>query len=352
MDGRITSLDGLRAVAILLVFAAHAFFMTLGWVGVDLFFALSGFLITGILRRDRNQQDFWARFYTRRSTRILPPLVIALVIAAFAFSLSLKQIFLYTFFAGNIAETLHRGEGRTLGVLWSLAVEEHFYLVWPFAVRFLERRTLVRVACFLLLLEPVLRAALTPYFATFWPIYLLTPFRLDGLLFGSLLSILLENESNSPILKKWTGPVFLLTCALWAILSLSSRFDRASNSVIFNSLAYSLLAIGATSLLGFLLLHPLSRLSAVLSLRPLVFLGIVSYGFYLYHVIVIAAIRAWTTAYQIHHTRLLSSLSFLLSLGIATASFYLYELPIVRWGKQISSRSVRELSYVDQVDAA
>ncbi len=73
--GRVPQLDGLRAIAILLVIAHHSGLVSIGWVGVNLFFALSGFLITGILRRSREEDFFWGPFYLKRATRILPPLL-------------------------------------------------------------------------------------------------------------------------------------------------------------------------------------------------------------------------------------------------------------------------------------
>ena len=352
MQERITSLDGLRAIAILLVFAAHAFFFVIGWVGVDLFFSLSGFLITGILRRDRIKDDFWSRFYTRRSTRILPPLLILLTVSGLFFFPGWKELLLYTFFAGNLAEWLYRGHSLTLGVLWSLAVEEHFYFFWPFAVRLLPRQMLIVLICVLVTAEPILRALATPHFSTFWPIFLLTPFRFDGLLLGSLLALLLEDPSKRPVLKRWSGPVFLSVAVVWSYAAAFHRFDRAGNTILFNSLGYSLLALGATSLLGYVLLHPVGWVAKALSLRPLVFLGVVSYGFYLFHVVIIKFIQRWTSAHHVAHDRLLTPLTFSVTLCVAALSFYAYELPIVQWGKRVSARNLNEALVTDRVDAA
>lgn len=352
MEKRIVPFDGIRAVAILLVFAAHALFFVIGWVGVDLFFALSGFLITGVLRRDQDDDHFWFRFYIRRATRILPPLLLTLVVSGLFFFPGRKELLLYAFFAGNIAEWLYRGHSITLGVLWSLAVEEHFYLVWPFAVRFLSRRSLMMLICGLVLAEPVLRALVTPHLSTFWPVFLLTPFRLDGLLFGSLLALLVERPSNQPLLQRWSGVVFFSIVLVWVLAATFYHFDRTDDSLIYNTFGYSLLALGATSLLSYVLFHPSGWIAKGLCFRPLVFLGVVSYSFYLYHVLVIKLFQRWTSAHHVAHDRLLTPFTFSITLCLAALSFYAYELPIVQWGKRISARSLNEAQLAEKVDAA
>jgi peptidoglycan/LPS O-acetylase OafA/YrhL len=198
---RITQLDGIRGIAIILVFAAHSISFESGWIGVDIFFVLSGYLITGILRRDRNnERGFWAGFYIKRATRILPPLALCFAGTALLFTIDWHRLwYYYVFFAANIGETLYRGQSETLGVLWSLAVEEHFYLLWPLAVRFLTRKHLIWVLTAIVTGEPIFRAASTPWMTSFWPIYFLTPFRLDGLAAGSLLAIMLERDRT----RKW-----------------------------------------------------------------------------------------------------------------------------------------------------
>src|SRR5215469_12179944 len=157
-SARIDRVDGVRAIAIALVVAHHFDLLPLGWTGVHLFFVLSGLLITGILRRSRHDRSYWAPFYVKRATRILPPLVLTVLSTAVFLSIPWRKLgFYYIFFAANFAEAFHRGESRTLGVMWSLAVEEQFYFFWPFAVRFLNRTQLMRMLLLLLFFEPILR---------------------------------------------------------------------------------------------------------------------------------------------------------------------------------------------------
>lgn len=174
-------LDTLRGVAILLVVFYHGFgpecgipqfsglervfanITVYGWVGVDLFFVLSGFLITGILLDARGRPDFYRRFYVRRALRILPIYWATLLALAFItrtplFRHAVPWPFLgisFLFLANFI--TIFR-ISSSYGVLWSLAVEEHFYLLWPTVVRRLSNRGVAACAGALCVVCPALRA--------------------------------------------------------------------------------------------------------------------------------------------------------------------------------------------------
>jgi peptidoglycan/LPS O-acetylase OafA/YrhL len=157
-------------------------------MGVDLFFILSGFLITGILLQHKTQPlgRYFGHFYERRVRRILPPYLLLLIVTTILVGTAwMRYAYLYVMLMNVIrARSLSRPE--TLETLWSLAVEEQFYLLWPFAVYLLSEVTLVGTAVVLIIAVPVLRGICTPMFATHWPIYSLTPFRMDLLLVGAL----------------------------------------------------------------------------------------------------------------------------------------------------------------------
>ncbi len=139
----IASLDGLRGLAVLLVLAYHHALLNSGWLGVDLFFALSGYLITTILRSARHDEEYWKPFWIKRATRILPPFLLVLVLTPLlGFIVTIRQFAGYLFSLGDVMAYVH-SQFEPLRPLWSLAVEEHFYLAWPFAVRYLRRRNLV-----------------------------------------------------------------------------------------------------------------------------------------------------------------------------------------------------------------
>ena len=333
--GRIDRLDGIRAVAIAMVVSAHLGLWANGWMGVPLFFVLSGLLITRILRRDRAASSFWKPFYIKRATRILPPLVVALIIAALFFTIPWRQLGLYyIFFAANVGEVLHRGESKGLGVMWSLAVEEQYYLLWPFAIRFLSRRHLIQLLIGLLIFEPILRAAFTPVFETMWPIYFLTPFQLDGLAAGSLLAILLEDAAITERLRAWSGKVALLILVIFAALDRIPTFNVGANSIAFNSLGYSIVSLAAASFILYVLLQPHAIISKTLSVPFLVFLGTVSYGIYLFHVLGIDLIVQIGGRLGILHAQRLAGAALPLIVAFSWLSFKFYEQPIINWGRR------------------
>jgi peptidoglycan/LPS O-acetylase OafA/YrhL len=318
-----------------MVLAAHLGIWPGGWIGVPLFFVLSGLLITRILRRERAADSFWKPFYIKRATRILPPLAIAFLIGALSYSVPWRKIgFYYVFFAANISETLYQGAAGGLSVLWSLAVEEQFYLLWPFAIRFLNRKQLIRFLIALLVIEPILRAAFTPMFSTMWPIYFLTPFQLDGLAAGSLLAILLEDLGTTELLRFWSGKIFVSTVLLFSGLSFIPVFGVGTNSVEFNSVGYSLVALGAVSFICFVLLRPDALISKLLSIPVVTFLGTISYGIYLYHKIgMVLAVQIGAHMGDMHHKQLIF-FSVLPMVAFSWLSFVLYERPIMRWGRR------------------
>ena len=338
---RIARLDGIRAVAIALVFARHTLSFMPGWVGVELFFVLSGYLITGILRRDRNQPAFWSTFYIKRATRILPPLVIFF---ALAFSVTDVPWHMmapyYALFAANIGEARHPFAGKELTILWSLSVEEHFYLLWPFAVRLLDRRRLLYLLAGLLLLEPILRGLATAHVNSYWPIYVLTPFRLDGLAAGGLLALLLESTTWAHRFKRWSGRVALGCLGAYVLCSLAPGFSERANSVAFNLAGYTLITAAATFWIAFTLGNDTSLSSRWLSAGPVAWVGLISYGFYLYHVLVVRAVQLVLWRIHFDHMRTVLPFTLAASLLLSWLSYTYWEQPIMQWGQR-KARALR-----------
>jgi peptidoglycan/LPS O-acetylase OafA/YrhL len=213
---RIPALDSLRGAAILAVFAYHAFFWSgmrtdwwlargialvtrPGWLGVDLFFVLSGFLITGRLLDHRylSAPDFYRWFYTRRALRILPLYYITLIVVGSAMrwtgETSLSFLIVSALFMPNIALLAGLWASSPLAVLWSLGIEEQVYLVWPFLVRSLTARTLAWFFVALGLIEPLLRYVSFSTGMIREGIAVATWLRLDGFAWGGLLSILIRD---------------------------------------------------------------------------------------------------------------------------------------------------------------
>ena len=352
--GRVPQLDGLRAVAVLLVFTFHLSLIRSGWIGVDIFFVLSGFLITGILRRDTENPTYWRSFYTKRVTRILPPLLAVVIVVLITLQHFKFGYLGYVFFASNIVE-LTPYALAPLGALWSLAIEEHFYFVWPFAVRKLEWSTLVKLSLGIVLVSPVLRAGATLIFHRLWgvnhhwnsPIFLLTPFRLDGLASGALLSLLLERERMTDTLRLWSGPVCVAAFGVFFALELwLSGFRRTADTLLFNGLGYSLVVLGSFCLVSYLILKPLSPATKVLSLAPFVFIGTISYGCYLFQSpikILMQHVLPPGTPWA-----LFFAANAVATVAVATASFYVMEKPIIAWGRKIGRSRERKSSEMEQ----
>ena len=146
VHGRILQLDGLRAVAILAVFLNHTLHTPLTWAGVDIFFVLSGFLITGILlQRKASGGGYFSYFYKRRAFRILPAYALTILVYIKFFTWwSLQPWWLFAFFGMNLQSFFFHGPIFYPLPLWSLAVEEQFYFVWPVVILLVsERRSTV-----------------------------------------------------------------------------------------------------------------------------------------------------------------------------------------------------------------
>jgi peptidoglycan/LPS O-acetylase OafA/YrhL len=335
---RIRQWDGIRALAILLVLSEHTLGLRMGWAGVDLFFVLSGLLITRILRQDRDLPRYWGRFYLKRAARILPPLAVLFAVSAL-FPMHPRTLWLgFIFFAGNFFRVAFSHIDNPIFITWSLAIEEQFYLVWPIAVRFLSRKQLLRVLTVILVAEPIVRGIATPFTHLWKPmvptsythpyqiIYYLTPFRIDGLALGSLLALLLENENTKDRIRQWTAPALVVSAVLLMVsMALFPAFRRPANSIIFNSVGYSLVAAAAASLICFTLLREDSLLTRIFLWRPLIGLGVISYGVYLYHGLFIHALGIKD------HLLISSLLAVAATFAYCWLSFKYYEQPFTRW---------------------
>lgn len=322
---RIYRLDGLRALAILMVVIFHSghFNIWFGSSGVDLFFVLSGYFITGILRRTRTTENYWSRFYIRRAARILPPVILLMVAYTFATKrVEIVTVLGYGLFAGNILQMTTRFGSAVLSPLWSLAVEEHFYLLWPMVVLLFNRRTLLVILSAVLLAEPIIRAIATPHLATYAPIYFLTPFRLDGLAAGSLLALLTEGDAELPRQRGYG----LLALTMAPGLLLCTVANRNANTIAYNSLSYSFYAVLYFCVLAWVLTLDRGFFYSLLSSKPIAYLGRISYGVYLFHIPVA----------QISFRLLRRDpfpLDFLLTLVVASLSYRFVERPIMRFAQ-------------------
>lgn len=295
-------LNTVRGIAVLMVLVYHAFywgmdlskfapaerlFLTAAWtgrLGVNLFFVLSGFLITGILIDARTREDYYKRFYIRRSFRILPAFLLTLVVLLAARVAPLQFVLLSAAYLANLTPLF--GVAIAYPVLWSLAVEEHFYLVWPAVVCKLSSRAIMALCVSIVVLSPVTR--LISFFLARrngWVSYEIFDYTwnsADGLACGALLAIFLrEFKPSRKTLARMLGLLLALAIAIgtvgipFGIFSRRLPLGAALQIVPWN--------FGFVALLGFFLLlgsGPRRRWSRSPTLE---FFGDISYGLYLYH---------------------------------------------------------------------
>ena len=276
---KVPELDGLRAVAVLPVIALHFSYIQWvvgGYLGVDLFFVLSGFLITSLLlAEERAGEVSLKRFYARRALRILPPLAAA---ALMALALGLTQpagALAATFFAANMVDS------RTLGGLmhtWSLAVEEHFYLAWPLLFLFLGPGRRMRFLGWAVLAVLCLRVVLL---SMRMEVYTPTYTRVDSLAIGCAAAIAF---ARGPLpLGRWAAPASLATVvACFLFVPWMDFLMRAFGFTVFAFLC-------AVAIVGSLT-HE-GMMNRLLRLRPMQYVGQRSYGLYLYHMPVFLALE-------------------------------------------------------------
>ena len=227
---KIPQLDAVRGLAVLLVLVHNTdlypsrishLISDNGWMGVDLFFVLSGFLITGILLDTKQSEGYFRNFYARRCLRIWPlyysVLLFMFVVVPFLRPSETHAVFesrsspwwAFPIFLQNFLVPIPAMATGPLGVTWSLAVEEQFYLAWPLVVRFCTEAQLRKIAIAVICLSPVLRFYLSLHQVN---IYSNTFCRLDGLMAGALLAILIRSVSFSPaefLTRAWI--IFLVT---------------------------------------------------------------------------------------------------------------------------------------------
>ncbi len=292
-------LDTTRGIAILLVFWFHGFelftpsaapgwerlFLSAanqGWSGVNLFFVLSGFLITGILLDSIKKPGYYSRFYYRRALRILPAyyllLLFLIVVGHVSFMprrTSLAFVGLSFIYLSNVTPLL--GVPMQYGPLWSLAVEEHFYLLWPGAVRALNRRNLAAVASLICVAEPFLRMYAVHRGGLWWGPY--TWVSADGLALGGLLAIFGRSSlaSRANLLKLVIMAAIAATGAMAVSVAVPRFAAVAIRGTCVNYFAFA--AVGAILWLG------TGPHSGLVRSRVLSFFGYISYGLYLIHVL-------------------------------------------------------------------
>jgi peptidoglycan/LPS O-acetylase OafA/YrhL len=312
----VRSLDGMRGIAVLLVVLFHYGLFPAGWSGVQLFFTLSGFLITSILLEDKALPfgAYVGRFYWRRTLRIFPLYYIFFGVTAASFAMlgapaSFEEDWVYLLsYTANFGRVREADVGPALVHTWSLAVEEQFYLVWPFLLFFLPQRAFRGVVAALLVLSPAVRLALFLLLRRWGHdeayagrlTYVLPFTQLDAFAAGAAIPLWRLDQLRRP------GLLFVGALGLAGALGVGVlMLDHFVHGGAFvGSLGYSMfMSRHYQYVWGYSLLNAISLLAIVCALRDLspgrflehpalVRVGRVSYGVYVLHVPLLFAAEA------------------------------------------------------------
>ncbi len=296
------ALDGIRGIAILLVLGMHTqiAFLQGGFIGVEVFFVLSGFLITTILLKefDTSGRIDFRNFYIRRFLRLFPALILMLIVLN-TFTLlfqtseiqtaALKGSLVTLFYLSNWVRALNLFDLVYLQHTWSLAIEEQFYIIFPLLLttllRLFSQKRVILIIAGLSLFSWLWRVVLTSQGATMARVNFGLDTRLDGLLMGCVLALVLASTAYRP-LKQVMRRVryfasFLALGACCTILYCAITANEA------HALTYEIMLSLVSSSTCFLILYVVtiesSPIKSILEFKPLVLIGKISYGFYLLH---------------------------------------------------------------------
>lgn len=338
---RIAGLDGLRALSVIAVFLAHTGLAGVvggGYAGVDVFFVLSGYLITRLLvaEHSRSGRIDLAAFYWRRARRLYPALCLMLVgvtvyclILPVPFRLSLEVLPAF-FYVMNWVRALGIYDARLTGHAWTLAIEEQFYLVWPLillgVLRFWPRRALI-VIVFLTIAVIVWRSYLISLDLPAARIYCGFDTHSDGLLIGAILA-------TAP--RRWTVWAGKLWPAAVAYVCFV-LFSEAGIEFSLRAAGYSLTPLAAAFIIAKVVTQQRSTLTKALDMAPLAGLGRVSYGFYLWHYVVLQSMLyggydtmgAFFGRFS-HPDIAMVGITFAVSMALTLFSWFVVERPAMR----------------------
>ena len=345
------ALDGLRGIAIILVICCHNLnflpHFEFGWVGVDLFFVLSGFLITDILLKTKENKNFLQNFYIRRILRIFP-LYYGVLLLFFIIAPAFQNLIIqYNYYHSSQAMSwlhlqnwqyvIHQkpNDRLPLGHFWSLSVEEQFYLVWPFLIFAVKStRRLSEIACLILITCILSRFSSWLYFGEgYTNFYFQYMTRLDGLCIGSLIAIWRFSSYEQAKRKIIRLGLIVFGSHLFLFLLARTVF---TNFPHFRFLGYTSIA----AIFGIIIFFAIEKRNVyskfLLENSVLQYIGKISYGLYVYHFPILILFKIYILNALVNKGFSASAGNMVVSLSalavavlVSVASYHLFERKIL-----------------------
>ena len=343
-------LDALRGIAVSAVLVHHFLpvgrfipngFLTLGLLAVRLFFVLSGYLITGILLRSRGMGFRVAlkQFYVRRALRIFPIYYVTLLVVTLIGVSHVRQlIYWHILYLSNALNIVHPTLIGPTGHLWSLSVEEQFYFVWPFLILLTPHKYILRLIVAAIAAGLCWKTFIAFTLGSHLAGALLTPACLDSLGMGALLAFI-ESEETLKIHRERFLRFALI--AGWVIISIQTAAYLTNHAMrYFWATSYLGVSLIFMWLVGSAAQGFKGKLRAILEWRPILFVGTISYGMYLYHFFMPGLVTYFADSLRLRRpgTLLMFVCASALTFFVAVASWYLIERPINRWKESLSYR--------------
>jgi peptidoglycan/LPS O-acetylase OafA/YrhL len=346
LSARLHQLDAIRGVAILLVIIHNQReqypslhlqrVFANGWMGVDLFFVLSGFLITGILVDTRHTESYFKNFYARRCLRIWPiyyaVIFFMFVVLPFLRPSDAHTVFdksspwwAYPLFLQNFLIPIPTNAAGPLAVTWSLAIEEQFYLVWPWVVRYASDAQVRRLAISVMCFSPALRLYLSFHHVN---LYSNVFCRLDGLMAGALLALAVRSATFRP--GEFVKGAWIALCIAVPVAFVFEALDA-------RWIVFSVSAVASASFVYVALFSAHRWLQGALTNRFMVYTGTISYGLYLLHKIAFDVAKAF---HLDRHPLLDLAIGLVACYAAAALSWNLLERPFLRLKRFFESKQV------------